>query len=314
MQRTITTVRRVPWYTGAQGWHEEGAEMSFKEGLKTIVVATNPNSESEAALEYARKLATSYGARIVLAHSLDPMEFATVDGVPGRVLRKMSEEARKALDKIACELLEEAIPSHSEIRQGAVAQMLVNVAGQYRAGLIVIGTRGMDGVGPLLVGSVAEQLVRLAPCPVLAVAADWNAGPYRPVPGGPVLLAMEKNEAAQEAAATAYSLAETFDRPLVVLHARTAAEASAFLNPCASTREEFGIEPGGKVDVRCIVKDGAPADAIAATIAQYHPSILVMGVKRASETPGPHGTAFALLAGSRVPVLCVPPARQPVGA
>ncbi len=288
--------------------------MSFKEGLKTIVVATNANRESEAALEYARKLAASYGARMVLAHSLDPMEYATVDGVPGRVLRKMNEDARKALDKIACDLLKEAISSHSEVRQGAVAQMLVNVARQYRAGLIVIGTRGQDGVGPLLVGSIAEQVVRLAPCPVLAVAADWNAGPYRPIPGGPVLLAMEKNEAAQEAVATAYSLAETFDRPLVVLHARTAAEASAFLNPCATTREEFGIEPDGKVPVRCIVKDGAPADAIAATIAQYHPSILVVGVKRASETPGPHGTAFSLLAGSRVPVLCVPPAIQPVEA
>lgn len=288
--------------------------MSFREGLKTIVVATNPDGESEAALEYARKLAASYGARIVLAHSMDPMEYATVDGVPGRVLRKMTEQARNALDKIACSLLEEAIPTHSEVRQGAVAQMLVDVARQYQAGLIIIGTRGMDGVGPLLVGSIAEQLVRLAACPVLAIASDWNAGPYRPVPGGPVLLAMEKNEATSEAVATAYSLAETFDRPLVVLHARTAAEASAFLNPCATTREEFGLEPGGKVQVRCIVKDGTPADAIVSAIAQFHPSILVMGVKRSSETPGPHGTAFALLAGSRVPVLCVPPAMQPVGA
>jgi nucleotide-binding universal stress UspA family protein len=286
--------------------------MSFREGLKTIVAAANPRDEQEAALEYARKLAAAYGARIVLAHSLNPMEYATVDRVPGRVLRRMNEDARQALDKIACGLLQEAIPSHSEIRQGAVAQMLVDVARQYQAGLIVIGTQGKDGVGPLLVGSIAEQLVRRAPCPVLAVAADWNAGPHRPVPGGPVLLAVEKNEAAREAVDTAYSLAETFDRPLVLLHARTAAEASAFLNPCATTREEFGIEPGGKVSVRCIVKDGAPADAIAAAVAQFHPSILVAGVKRASETPGPHGTAYALLAGSRVPILCVPPAMQPV--
>jgi nucleotide-binding universal stress UspA family protein len=288
--------------------------MSFLKGLKTIVVATNPNGEQEAALEYARKLAAAYGARIVLAHSLDPMEYATVDRVPGRVLRRMNEDARQALDKIACNLLEEAIPSHSEIRQGAVAQMLVDVARQYRAGLIVIGTQGKDGMGPLLVGSIAEQVVRRAPCPVLAVSADWNAGPHRPIPGGPVLLAVEKNEAAREAVDTASSLAETFDRPLVLLHARTAAEASAFLNPCATTREEFGLEPDSKVSARCIVKDGAPADAIAAAIAQFHPSILVVGVKRASETPGPHGTAFALLAGSRVPVLCVPPAMQAVGA
>ena len=68
----------------------------------------------------------------------------------------------------------------------------------------------------------------------------------------------------------------------------------------------------GRFPVNCMVKDGNPADVIAAVIAEYHPSILVAGVKRASDTPGPHGTAFALLAGSRVPVLCVPP--EPVAA
>jgi nucleotide-binding universal stress UspA family protein len=239
------------------------------------------------------------------------MDYATVAAIPGRVLRTLPEDARRALDQLACRLLDEAIPTHSELRQGAVAQMLMDVARQYDAGLIVLGTRGLDGVGPLLVGSIAEQLVRLAPCPVLAVAADWNAGPHRPVPGGPVLLAMERNEASGAAAATARSLAETFDRPLIVLHARTAAETSAFLNPCATTREEFGVDSGGNITVRCIVKDGSPADAVAAAIAQYHPSILVMGVKRSSETLGHHGTAFALIAASRVPVLCVPPETVP---
>jgi nucleotide-binding universal stress UspA family protein len=288
--------------------------MSFQNGLKTIVVATDLESQSEPALEYARKLAVHYGARIVLAHSIDPVDYARSDGIPGRILRTLPEEARAALDSLACRLLQEAIPTHSEVRQGAVAQMLLDVARQYEAGLIVIGTRGMDGVGPLLVGSIAEQLARLAPCPVLAVSADWNAGPYRPVPGGPVLLAIERNEAAQAAAATAYSLAEIFGRPLIVLHARTAAETSAFLNPGNAKLEEFGIHPGGKVLVRFIVKDGNPADAVAAAIALYHPSILVAGVKRSSETGVAHGTAFALLAGSRVPVLCVPPVAQTVAA
>ena len=57
-----------------------------------------------------------------------------------------------------------------------------------------------------------------------------------------------------------------------------------------------------------MVKDGNPADAVVEAIAQYHPSLLVAGVKRASETPGSHGTAFQLLSRSRVPVVCVPPA------
>ena len=281
--------------------------MSFQDGLKTIVLATDLEGQSEAALEYARKLATSYGARIVLAHGLDPMEYAIVEAVPGQVMKGLTVQARAVLDQLAGDLLREGIHSHSEVRQGAVAQMLVDVARQYQAGLIVIGTKGQEGAGPVVVGAIAEQLVRLAPCPVLAVAADWNAGPHRPTPGGPVLLALERNEACQAAMATACSLAETFERPLIVLHARTAAEVSAILNPCATTLAELGIAASGKVAVRNVVKDGNPADAIRKAIAQYHPCILVAGVKRSSATPGPHGTVFGLLAGSRVPVLCVPP-------
>lgn len=280
--------------------------MSFATGLKTIVVATDLEGVSEAALEYARKLATAYGARIVLAHGTDPLEYAAVDAVPGRVLSRLSEEARSTLDEMAADLIREGIHSHTEVRQGAIVHMLLDVARQYEAGLIVIGTKGKHGAGPVAVGAIAEQLVRTAPCAVLAVAADWNAGEFRPVPGGPVMLAMDRNDATEAAVEAASSLAKTFQRTLVVVHARTAAEASAFLNPCATTLQEFGIREGGAFPVQCIVKDGHPADAIPRAIAQYAPSILVIGVKRRSDSPGPHGTAFSLLASSRVPVLCVP--------
>ncbi|HVZ82237.1 MAG TPA: universal stress protein [Terracidiphilus sp.] len=290
--------------------------MSFATGLKTIVVATELEGRSEAALEYARKFANAYGARVVLAYGADPADYAAVGSVPGAVLRKMPEEARTALNRMADDLLREGIPSHSEIRQGAVAQMLVDVARKYEAGLIIVGTRGREGAGPVLVGTLAEEVVRFAPCPVLAVAEDWNAGPFRPTPGGSVMLATERNEAAQAAASAAYALAETFERMLLIVHARTAAETSAILNPCAPALREFILPEGGAVPMRCIVKDGKPADAIASAIEQYHPAILVVGVKRTSKTPGPHGTAFTLLARSRVPVLCVPPenATAPAGA
>ena len=285
---------------------ETVGKMSFQSGLKTIVVATDLEGQAEAALEYARKLALSYKARVVLAHGLDPMEYAAVDSLPSGVQTKLTEEARRVLDRLAGELLREGIHSHSVVRQGAVAEMLVEVARQYRAGLIVIGTKGMEGAGPVVVGAIAEQLVRIAPCPVMAVAADWNAGSHRPTPGGPVLLAMEQNEAALAAVETAYSLAETFDRPLLVLHVRTEKETAEGINPSTSA-EGFGIRLDGRVPVRCLTKDGRPADAIAEAIEENHPSVLVAGVKRASGTAGLHGTAFALLSVSRVPVLCVPP-------
>ncbi|KAA6457886.1 universal stress protein [Acidobacteria bacterium AB60] len=285
-----------------------GGNMGFAANLKTIVVATDLLGTSEAALEYARKLASAYGARLILAHGLDPVDYAAVEGVPGRVLRRLTEDARVSLDEMASDLLREGIHSHTEVRQGAVVQMLLDVIRQYNAGLIVLGTRGQHGAGPLAVGAIAEQLVRRADCPVLAVAADWNAGEYRPLPGGPVLLAMERNEALASAVDAASALAHTFQRTLIVVHARTAAEASAFLNPCASTLEQLGIATTGDFPVRCVVKDGNPAEALTQAVDQFKPSILVIGVKRKSDSTGPHGTAFNLLASSRAPVLCVPAA------
>lgn len=280
--------------------------MSFAGGMKTIVVATDLDGRSEAALEYARKLAGAYGARIILAHGLDPLEYAAVETVPGRILRRMPEKARAVLDEMVADLVQEGIHSHSEVRQGAVVDMLLDVARQYGAGLIVVGTRGRQGAGPIAVGTIVEQLVRRGECPVLAVAADWNAGEFRPVPGGPVMLAAERNEATKAAVDAAESLAKTFNRTLVVVHARTAAEVSAILNPRATTLEQFGIEAKAPYPVRCIVKDGQPADAVEQAIAQYMPSMLVAGVKRHSESPGPHGTIFSLLAAARCPVMCVP--------
>jgi nucleotide-binding universal stress UspA family protein len=280
--------------------------MSFASGLKTIVVGTDLEGRSDAALEYARKLASAYGARIILAHGADPLDYANVEGVPGRVWQKLSEQARSVLDELSADLLNEGIHSHSEIRQGAVVDMLVDIARQYEAGLIVIGTRGRQGAGPIAVGAITEQLVRKSSCPVLAVAADWNAGEFRPIPGGPVMLAMEQNDAAHAAVDTARSLALVFKRTLLVVHARASAEVSAILNPASTRLEEFGLTPTAECPMRMIVKDGSPADAVAQAIAQYKPSILVAGVKRKSHLPGPHGTVFALLAASRCPVLCVP--------
>jgi nucleotide-binding universal stress UspA family protein len=128
----------------------------------------------------------------------------------------------------------------------------------------------------------------------------------RPTPGGSVLLAIDHNEALESSVDAAGSLARTFQRTLIVVHARTPAEASAFLNPCATALEQFGVRDSGEFPVRCIVKDGNPAEALTQAIVQYKPSILVIGVKRKSDSPGPHGTAFNVFASSRVPVLCVP--------
>ncbi len=286
--------------------------MSFGTGMKTIVVATDLNGQPEAALEYARKMAGMYGARIVLARGLDPVDYAAVGSVPYRVQQGLGKPARAALKDLAGDLLREGLPSHTETRQSEVAQMLAGVARRFEAGLMVIGTEGVGGAGPVIVGTVAEQLARLSPCPVLAVSEDWNAGEFRPVAGGPVMLAVERNAATPAAVEAACSLAEMFHRTLLVLHACKPDDTTFLLDPVAKALEDFGVKASGRFPIRFLLKNGSPAEVIAEAIERYSPSILVAGVKRTSDTPGPHGTAFALLAGSRVPVLCVPP--EPMAA
>ncbi len=130
--------------------------MGFESGLKTIVVATDLDGRSEAALEYARKIAHAYGARIVLAYGLDPLDYAAIDTVPRAMMRDLPEEARAVVRRMSEELSREGIHSHSEIRQGTVVQTLLDVVRQHEAGLIVVGSEGREGAGPVAVGSIVE--------------------------------------------------------------------------------------------------------------------------------------------------------------
>jgi nucleotide-binding universal stress UspA family protein len=279
--------------------------MRFENGLKTIVVATDLGGEAGAALVYARKLAEKFGARVVLAHGLVPIE----DGAATNpVIDDRTANASRVLDELAEDLVRIGIHSHSEVRQGAVPEMLVDVAQKHKAELIVIGAKGIEGAGPVVVSAIAEQLLRLADCPVLIVAEDWIEDASLSAASKPVLLAIEQNDP-PAAAESACSLAQAFARPLLVLQVRSGEEETeASTSPRADRLEDLGIQVPGNVQVRCLAKMGNRDDAIADAIAENHPGLLVVGVQRANGRPVLHGMAFILLLAARVPVLCVPPA------
>lgn len=277
--------------------------MSFE----TIVVATDLTETSCAAVEYGRKLASSSGARIVLAHGIDPLAYADINGLPSAILSDLTEKARSTIEKLNGEFLSEGIRSHSEVRQGTVVELLLDVVRQYGASLLIIGTRGAAGAGPVLLGSVAEQLVRMAPCPVLAVAADaLPSGEF--LAGSNCVVPVERNDASVRAIATAREVAEQFGLGLLLVHARTPAEAEAKLDPCAETFEQVNFPTGkAQVPVRCVVRDGSPADVVQSVVAQYPTALVVIGVNRESRTGRVHGTAYEVMAKAKVPVLCIPP-------
>ena len=276
--------------------------------LKTIVVATDLSQTSSAALQYARLLASAYGAQVVLAHVIDPVSYANFQDIPSHLLDEMTVSARAEMRRLADQFLAAGIPSHSEVRQGVVTNLLLQVIAQHKADLVVLGTRGAKGLGPMVVGTVAEQLVRLSPCPVMAVAADVVSTNREALVSGAILVPLEPESDTKGALRVAQSLAKHLCSSIILLHARTPAQVAAGADPCAaSTKLAAGIVPSD-IQIGCIVRDGDPAEAIAAVAEENAVAMIVLPVNRESRSKTAHGTAYEVISHAKTPVLFVPPA------
>jgi nucleotide-binding universal stress UspA family protein len=136
--------------------------------VKGILVPTDFSETSDAALRYATQLALTLGARINLVHVPGKTgEHFEADFPHGKFETATRERLASFLTK---EELERLHPEYA-LRVGAPAEEIVRYADLCRADLIIMGTHGRSGVAHVLMGSVAEQVVRAAPCPVLLVRA-----------------------------------------------------------------------------------------------------------------------------------------------
>lgn len=140
--------------------------------LRTILVPMDFSPASHRALEFAKELARSAGpAHLVLVHAyyvpVELEQFLIQQGDP--VLERLSESVTKDLEKILTGLQDAGISSEYLANRGAPERMIVELAKQKHADLIVMGTHGRRGLSHLLLGSVAERVVRTAECPVMTV-------------------------------------------------------------------------------------------------------------------------------------------------
>ncbi|MGH7315769.1 MAG: universal stress protein [Candidatus Rokuibacteriota bacterium] len=138
-----------------------------------IVVPTDFSDCAQEAWRLARGVAAAPGSELILTHVLTEMpqygegRFITADA------GKIQEEARRwveaALEDWVAKARAEGLSARSALRAGAPHEEIVALARDERADLVVIGTHGRGGVSRALLGSVADRVVRLAPCPVLTV-------------------------------------------------------------------------------------------------------------------------------------------------
>jgi len=134
--------------------------------LGQILVATDFSPAADAALDYARALATRFGATLHVLHAAENLFFRATLADP------------YAIKAATAKRLEGRLTHYDRDRLGAraivevsddPADAIVSYARGARIGLIIMGTHGREGVAHLLVGSVAERVVRTAPCPVLTI-------------------------------------------------------------------------------------------------------------------------------------------------
>jgi nucleotide-binding universal stress UspA family protein len=142
--------------------------------LRTVLVAHDFSPHAEAALDLAIDLARPSKARICLLHIFPlPMEMLSPYEIPmpPALVADVRAAASARLEKALARVREAGLPGEAEVDSGPIAETLVARAAATGADLIVLGTRGLSGVKHLLMGSVAERVLRTAPCPVLTAHA-----------------------------------------------------------------------------------------------------------------------------------------------
>ncbi len=138
---------------------------------KSILVPTDFSASSFKALDYAYTLSDLFGAKLTLAHIVVPV--AAPDLVYGPVAWDETEAMKSAKVRLK-EIHEERASSKSSrprilVRRGHPYTEIDQIAKDIRSDLIVVSTHGHSGLRHLLLGSIAERVVRHAPCPVLVV-------------------------------------------------------------------------------------------------------------------------------------------------
>jgi nucleotide-binding universal stress UspA family protein len=140
-------------------------------GVRRLLAAHDFSEPSARAVRLAGNWARALDAEVTLLHVVEPVvypEFYSVDLLPDEIMTRLRDRSREALADAAQELLGQ-IPHQVEVVTGKAGESIVTAAAADGIDLAVLGTRGLSAVESLLLGSVAEYVMRKCPVPLLAV-------------------------------------------------------------------------------------------------------------------------------------------------
>lgn len=143
--------------------------------ISKILVPTDFSEPSEVALRYGKELAAGFNASLHVMHVVEDsalFAYASIEGsapLGYNLLEDMTTQARKRLDEVLSAAEREALKAELVVVNGSPFVEIVRYARDRQVDLIVMATHGRGAIAHMLMGSVAEKVVRKAPCPVLTV-------------------------------------------------------------------------------------------------------------------------------------------------
>jgi len=188
-------------------------------GFKHVLIATDFSNASERALAYALAIAHRYSCALSVVHAIQPEPRGQI---PMEPLPRELNRRRLGAEQQMKNLGEKAELSDLEhdllLEQGPVCDVLASVIQREKADLLVLGTRGRGGLKKLTLGSVAEEVLQLASCPVLTVGPHVPPADSGTVEFKRILFATDFGPASAKALPYALSLAVDYQAKLVLLH------------------------------------------------------------------------------------------------
>lgn len=143
--------------------------------LREILVPTDFSKSSRMSVDYAIELARKFGSKIHLLNVVQPLPPLAGDypaTCPDLLTGGSSSplnQSQSLMGALSDEMVKKGVPVITHCREGFPFDEILLLAKEQKVDLIVMGTHGLTGLSHVLLGSVAEQIVRNAPCPVLTV-------------------------------------------------------------------------------------------------------------------------------------------------
>lgn len=239
--------------------------------VQRVLCPTDFSEESKSALLYATQVASLFDAEIHLLHATVMHDSGSLSAFPSyRVFEStVSDRARSALDELLPSAAEHKLRVHRVERRGvAAAEVILDYAAQSAIDMIVMATHGRRGLRRLFLGSVAEEVVRLAPTPVLTVRGRTT---LRRGEGGAILAAVDFSAISDDVIDAAVRFARWTDSRVVALH------AIAHGADPERARARLIERVGGDFPVDCEVAVGDAGEAILDATRRHRPDLLVLG-------------------------------------